>query len=163
MGTSEIDDQIISDVIKREGGLVDDPSDPGGRTFEGISERANPDLWRNGPPTDAQVRQRYEDKYVKGPGFDGIGDTKTRGFMVDWAVTSGPAIPIQALQRIVGVPSDGVMGPQTLTALTRMHPEDVLTHLVAERVKQIGRIVEKSPSQVKFLGGWLDRTLSFLF
>lgn len=155
-------DQIINDIIKREGPPTNDPTDKGGRTAYGISEKANPDAWKNGPPTAEQAKQIYLTKYVNGPGFDKIQDSKLQAQLVDMGVNSGPSIAIQKLQVIVGVPQDGKLGPATLQALASMSPTVVNTHLVIERVKLIGRIVSKNPSQVKFLNGWLDRALQFL-
>jgi lysozyme family protein len=37
-------DQAVTFVLEREGGLSDDPTDPGGLTNFGISQRAYPDL-----------------------------------------------------------------------------------------------------------------------
>ena len=36
--------QEIKHVLKREGGYVNDPDDPGGETKYGISKRAHPDV-----------------------------------------------------------------------------------------------------------------------
>lgn len=152
----------ISTVIKNEGGVSNVPGDSGGLTVEGISEKWNPDLFKNGLPTDAQVRAEYLKKYVQGPGFDKIPDQMVQSQLIDWGVNSGPGVAIQALQRIVGVTADGVLGPATLAAYSRMHPDDVNTSLVAERVKMIGRILTANPSQSKFASGWLSRAVEFL-
>jgi lysozyme family protein len=157
------DDQIISDIIRREGSSSNAAGDKGGRTVEGISEASNPDLFAGGhTPTDAQVRQRYEDRYIKGPHFDQIADEQLKSLLVDWGVTSGPAIAIQALQRLVGVPVDGALGPATLKAVGQQDPVKLVVKLVAERVKMIGRIVSKNPSQAKFAAGWLNRAVEWL-
>lgn len=155
-------DSIINGLLQREGGYVNDPADNGGRTIDGISEKANPDLWANGTPTPAQIRQRYIDRYVKGPGFDQIADTQLQAQLVDFGVNSGPAVAITKLQGILHVAQDGVLGPETLAAITTLHPEDICNSLVAARVRMIGQIVSKNPSQIKFLNGWLDRALQFL-
>lgn len=152
----------IDNVLKKEGGLSSNPADTGGNTFEGISQRWNPDLWKNGPPSDAAVRARYEAQYVKSPGFDQIPDKQLQAQLIDFGVNSGPAVAIQKLQRIVGVTEDGVLGPGTLAAMGKLHPEEVNNLVVAERVRLIGRIVSKNPSQLTFLNGWLDRALQFL-
>lgn len=161
--TSPTSDQIISDVIKREGGLSHDPADAGGLTYEGISRAANPDLFANGQlPSDSVVRQRYEEKYVMGPGFDQITDSKLKAQLIDFGVNSGPMIAIQALQRVVGVVPDGVLGPETLAAIAKLHPDDVNLGVAVERIRMIGRIVGKNPSQAKFVSGWLNRATEFI-
>ncbi len=151
------------DVLKREGGATatNDPLDPGGRTQYGISERSNPVVWADGKVTEEEARAIYQAKYITGPGFDNIADMKLRSLLVDYGVLSGPFIAIQALQRVVGVTPDGVIGPATLAALAA-HVGNVVNGMVAERVKMIGRIVVRNPSQVKYLNGWLNRCLEWL-
>lgn len=151
-------DSIISDVIHREGVESNNPADPGGRTKYGISERGNPDLWRNGPPTEAQARERYLQRYVVGPGFDKIPDAGLMAQLVDFGVNSGPQLAIQKLQGVLGVAQDGIIGPATLAAITPA----TNNLLVAARVRMIGKIVQKNTSQLTWLGGWLNRALEFL-
>lgn len=155
---------IISDVIKREGGatVTQNPNDQGGRTQYGISEKANPEAWADGKVTAEEARAIYESKYLKGPGFDKISDVKLQAQLVDFGVNSGPRIAIQKLQGVIGAAVDGVLGPHTLELLAKLNPRDVSNNLVAARVRMIGRIVQKNPSQLQFLYGWLDRALQFL-
>jgi lysozyme family protein len=158
-------DNINQDITREEkieGGLVNDPADPGGRTFMGISEKSNPDLWTNGPPSEPQVRARYLSRYVQGPGFDKVSDPTLQAQLIDFGVNSGPAIAIQKLQVILGVAVDGVLGPGSLQSLSRGNPRDINNRLVVARCKMIATLVQKNPSQLKFLGGWLDRALQFL-
>lgn len=155
-------DTIITNIINTEGGYVDNPADKGGPTAFGISEKSNPDAWKNGPPSEAQARQIYMQKYVIGPGFDKITDKQLQAQLVDFGVNSGPAIAIMKLQTILGTNVDGVLGPSTLQALSRIHPEEANNLLMAARIKMICRIVQKTPSQVQFLEGWIDRALQFL-
>jgi lysozyme family protein len=152
----------IDGVIKREGGLANDPLDKGGATFEGISQKANPEAWKNGPPTDAQVRAIYEAKYIKWPGFDKITDPQLQVQLIDFGINSGVQIAIQKLQEILGVKVDGQLGPMTLAALTTKDPKSINNQLVIARIKLIGRIVSKNPTQVRFVNSWLDRALQFL-
>ena len=153
---------IIDEIIQREGPPSNDPLDNGGRTAWGISERGNPEAWKNGPPTYAEARVIYESKYVKGPGFDKIDDLPLRNQLIDFGVTSGPALAILKLQSILEVDPDGKLGPKTLAALLLWDGDRLNNALVAARVSMIGRIVTKNPSQLKFLRGWLIRALSFL-
>lgn len=156
--------KIIDEIIFREtggdpkGGFTNNPADPGGRTIWGISERANPDLWKNGPPTRDQAVQRYYQRYVQAPRFDQITDPKLQSQMVDFGVTSGPTLAIQKLQEVVGAEPDGKLGPETLLRIT----PQTNNLLVAARIKMIGRLVQKRPSQLIYLSGWLNRSLEFL-
>ena len=156
--------KIIDGIITHEGGFVNDRSDKGGPTIFGISQNANPSAWKNGPPTEEEAREIYEQKYVKGPGFDKIPDTysRLRYQLVDFGVLSGPRLAIEKLQAILGVVVDGVLGVNTLAAVLEQDPKVINNKLVAERARMIGRIVSKNPAQAKFLAGWLNRTLDFI-
>lgn len=155
-------DQIITDIIRREGGstMTNDPSDKGGRTQYGIAEKSNPQAWADGKVTEAEARAIYERKYVKP--FAGITHPDLLAQLVDWGVTSGPVLVAQKLQQLVGAEVDGQIGPQTLTLVNNFDPRTLTNQLVAERVRMIGRIVKRDPSQLKYLNGWLERALSFI-
>jgi lysozyme family protein len=155
---------IIDAILLAEGGskMTDDPTDRGGRTQYGIAERSNPEAWADGRVTEEEARAIYLQKYIIKPGFHQINDDKVRHFLVDFAVNSGPGIAIQCLQRVVGSTPDGVLGPKTAERANSIEPRSLVTRLVIERVKMIGRIVSKNPSQVKYLNGWLNRILDFL-
>jgi lysozyme family protein len=157
------DHDIISDVLRREGATeTNDPLDGGGRTHYGISEVHEPEAWTDGTVTEAEAREIYHRKYVRGPGFDRIPDHALRAQLIDFGVNSGPMIAIMKLQAIVHADVDGVLGPQTLGLLAQMHPEAVSNELVKARMLMICRIVQKNPSQIKYLAGWASRILEFL-
>lgn len=155
-------DQIIDDVIEREGGYVNDPNDPGGRTIYGITERDFPGEWNNGPPSLERAKQVYAQKFVHTPGFDKIPDMDLAEQLIDYGVNSGPFIAIQKLQLVVGVPQDGVLGPATLDALAHMDSREVNNKVAGERIKMLGRIVTKNRNMLGDLNGWLTRATSFL-
>jgi lysozyme family protein len=159
-------DALITEVEHKEGDdkVTNDPADKGGRTQYGISEKSFPKAWEDGKVTEQEARDIYLNTFVIGPGFSRIpaSHSKVQTILIDWGVNSGPAIAIQHLQRLLMLPVDGVCGPGTLGALSAADPSLLAAKLVRERVKMIGRVVQKNPSQLKFLGGWLDRALSFL-
>ena len=99
---------------------------------------------------------------MKGPGFDKITDPHLQAQLVDFGVNSGPQLAIMKLQEILQVDVDGVLGPQTLAAVKGVTPDELNTLLAVSRIKMIGRIVQKNPSQLKFLSGWLNRAMEFL-
>lgn len=155
---------IISGVIAREGGakVTDDPLDRGGRTQFGISEASNPEAWKDGKVTEQEARDIYEAKYLILPGFNKIHDSRLMGQVVDFAVLSGPQLATMTLQSILGIPRDGVFGPVAALKTNQADPVQLNNRLMVERVKMIGRILARDPSQLKYASGWLDRILSFL-
>lgn len=162
MSQQDIQDDI-SKIIQTEGGLANNSADTGGRTFEGISEKSNPDLWKNGPPTPTQVRQRYMERFVIGPGYDKVNDAKLQYQLIDFGVNSGPAVATKRLQEVLGLPGDGVLGPTTLAAVNAADARTINNRLMGKRIEMIGRLVQQHPTQLSFLSGWLDRALSFLY
>jgi len=157
---------IIADILAREGGYVDDPHDRGGATNFGITQ-ATLAAWRNDPHADPktlgeeEAKQILQSQYMLKPGFDKLPPTLQEQ-MVDFGVHSGPMVAIRHLQAILGVEVDGILGPKTLAAIPNHDMRWLCQELVKSRVLMIGRIVAKSPSQAKFLNGWLTRVLSFL-
>lgn len=160
MATSQRIEEVIGQVMRREGGVVttNDPLDGGGRTQFGIAEVSNPVPWVDGKVTEEEARAIYLRKYVEWPKFNLITDPNLFAQLVDFGVTSGPQLAIMKLQAIVGVEVDGVLGPKTLTAIT----PSTNNELVKSRIKMIARLVKNNPSQLKFLEGWIGRALEFL-
>jgi lysozyme family protein len=158
-------DEVITQIELREGSaaVTHDPLDGGGRTQFGISETANPEAWSDGQVTEQEARAIYMQKYVIHPGFATL-PLLLQPLCIDWGVISGPQLVIMRLQKLLDVEVDGVLGPNTLAALPAF-PEGLIrltNKLVAERVRQVGKIVSKDPSQAKYVNGWLNRALEFL-
>ena len=154
---------VIDEILAREGPDTHDPIDRGGRTSRGISERAHPEAWADGSVSEAEARAIYETKYITGPGFDRVPFEPLRNQLIDFGVTSGPALATSKLQAILGVDIDGTLGPQTLTAIVHFEdPRRLNNLLVSSRIGMIGRLVTKSPAQMKFLNGWIARAISFM-
>lgn len=166
-------DEIIDGILQREGEgkppwLAKD--DLGGRTSWGISERAHPEMWRNGPPSRAQARALYLAMYVKP--FDwliGIHED-LRVAMIDDGVMSGGVLPgrdgslmaTKRLQAVLGVPIDGKVGPVTIAAVRSMSMRELLQKYCVERVLRLARLVVGNRAQATNLVGWLSRALLFL-
>lgn len=155
---------LIDDVIHREGDdkVTNDPKDKGGRTQYGISEKSHPDAWKDGKVTYEEARAIYEQKYLTGPGFDKIQDPKLQVLLVDYGVNSGPQLAIMELQKILKVDVDGKLGPKTLAAIEREEPRRLANKLALARIKMIGRIVKRDPSQLEYINGWLNRAGEFI-
>jgi lysozyme family protein len=80
----------------------------------------------------------------------------------DFAVLSGPQTAIRALQEVLGVTPDGVIGPRTIAAAVKADGRAVSNGLVKWRAMMLARICRRDPSQLVFLAGWLKRTLDFM-
>lgn len=167
---------IIADVIRSEGGYVDDPADRGGATKYGITIGTLGE-WRGRPVTKADVKaltveeaaEIYAARYVRGPGFDKLPES-VQAVLVDFGVTSGPARAIKTLHAVLTVAGfgpltiDGRIGPKTIAAAARAAEQmaELLPDACCdERAAFYVELVRRDPSQRKFLDGWLRRAASF--
>src|SRR5689334_6646940 len=118
-------------VIGHEGGLVDDPRDPGGLTRYGISKRAYP-----GEDIQNLTLERAKELYRRDYWAPIKGDELPNALglcLFDMAVNSGPAQAIRTLQRAIDVPVDGIIGPGTLGKALGLPAEILVTYFQAER------------------------------
>ena len=124
-------DYCVPFILELEGGYVNDPSDPGGETNFGISKASYPNL-DIANLTEAQASAiYYQDYWLKWQ--CGQMPAHLDLWYFNACVMSGGSEAVKLLQQLVGVPVDGVFGPQTLTALrsfdtTRYH-EYLTLHL----------------------------------
>lgn len=157
---------IVADILKREKGYVNNPADRGGATNFGITTHTYR-WWTKNPNadvrnlTEAVAREILTDIYLVKPRIVELPEP-VKSFMADWAVHSGPYMPIMAMQDILNVTVDGVIGAETLKAVHEADLSLLLRFLVRKRMLMIARIVQKSPIQAQFLVGWTERVLSFL-
>lgn len=161
--------EIISGIIKREGGYVDNAADRGGPTKFGITLKTLK-AFRGHAVTGYEVkalkeeeaRAIYHDEYLVKPKLDKINSSRLRAFAVDSAVQHGPGRAVRWLQEIVGAPADGILGPVSLAAINRLDPDTLYRKLVAERCRFYGKIITKDPSQAVFAAGWANRIAEFI-
>ena len=92
---------------------------------------------------------------------DEINNQALADILVDWLWCSGKwgiTIP----QRFLGVPEDGIVGPQTLQRLNNVNPNKFLMQIYNARVCFILNIIKKDPTQKRFERGWFNRLNDFL-
>lgn len=166
-------DDFAEFVLSWEGGFVNHPNDTGGATNMGVTIGT----WRNvGYDKDGDgdidikdlklltkedvidnvMRPYYWDKCLA----DYIKSKSVACIIVDWYWGSGRA-GIKKVQRLLGVPADGIIGNQTLAAINRQDPRTFFAAIKRERIAFFKNIVKKNPSQKVFLKGWLRR-LSYI-
>lgn len=110
--------EALQHVLKHEGGYIDHPDDPGGETNFGITvavARENGYLGDMRAIPMSVVESIYKRKYWDKVRADEMPES-VRFALFDYAVNSGPGAAIRALQRVLGVTDDGVLGPMTLAA-----------------------------------------------
>jgi lysozyme family protein len=118
-------------ILDVESGLVDDPSDPGGLTKFGISQRAYPNLNIRDLTIDgAKALYRHDywdrcscDKLPAGISF----------VLFDAAVNQGVTASIRMLQLSLNVQQDGVIGPATLSAAAAQMTPAIIAEMIARR------------------------------
>lgn len=152
-----------------EGGFSNRRSDRGGPTNQGVTLRTfrakfgadktvedlkkiTPEQWT------AIMKPEFWDK-CQG---DKIVSQSVAEIFCDWCINSGTD-KIRKVQFILGVKTDGIVGPKTLTALNSQDPKNLFNRIYVAREKHFYRLVELDPSQEVNLAGWLNRLKSFVF
>lgn len=107
-------DAAFARTIGHEGGYVDHPSDPGGRTKFGISQRAYPSIDVAALTLD-QARAIYHRDYWRAASCDSM-PARLGIELFDAAVNHGVRPAVRMMQRALGVADDGVVGPVTIAA-----------------------------------------------
>lgn len=168
-------DGMLDDILRREGGFVDDPDDRGGATNYGVTIGTLSNvLGREATAADVkaltpeQAREIYRRDYYKAPHIDELPGA-IQPFMFDAAVNHGPGGAAKLLQRALRaaghpVAVDGQIGPQTIAAAQDaygMRGNGLRDMLVDERRRYYERIIAGDPSQEKFRKGWMNRLAEF--
>lgn len=156
-------DSCLKEVLIHEGGYVNHPKDPGGRTNLGVTQSTYED-WIGYPVSEKimrgltidHVRALYKVRY-----WDAVrADDLPAGLDLcafDFAVNAGPARAARYLQRIVGAKEDGQIGPRTLSLVEQMVKALGANHVVMryqDDRRDYYRLLKTFPT---FGKGWLRR------
>jgi len=182
--------EIAQNIVRREGGFVNDPDDPGGATKHGVTigtmRRLGIDLNDDGDVDVDDVRRVDEDlavdlflkHYYFEPGIDELPneDMRLRASVFDMQVNAG-SNAVKILQRLVTrmgykTSVDGIIGPKTLKAV-KMAARDAPDHITdaygVARRNYYFRLADKRPKLRKFArtraggkGGWIKRAEEFI-
>lgn len=169
-------EQIIKNIIKREGGYVDHPNDRGGATKYGITGKAlvnylgrsvDKDDIKNISKKDAY--EIYYSRYYQRPKIDQL-PQDIQEIALDMSVNHGSRRAVIILQKTLNmlgvvVKIDGRIGPKTITAtqsaLALKGVVAVTCELIEERIRFYEYIVKRDETQRVFLAGWVNRAESF--
>jgi lysozyme family protein len=132
--------RCLEHVLKWEGGYVDHPKDPGGATNYGIT-RATLAKHRGRPVSKADVKELSigEAGQIYKPGYwDTVAaDDLMPGVDLvafDASVNSGPRRGAKWLQKALGVPADGKVGPVTISAAAKASAPEVVKRACKARM-----------------------------
>lgn len=164
---------IIPFIMKWEGGLSKNPNDyyakfpvdsSGYHTNKGIAWKVFSSVygsdanakkrWYNITPQDWAVfyKKNYWDK-MQG---DLIKSQRIADVLVNWAWGSGTSIPSKAIQRIVGVTPDGVIGAKTVKAINEGNEAQIFAKLQKANLDFFDNLTKK-PEYSMFKTGWDNR------
>ena len=154
-------EKAVSLVLKHEGGYVSDPDDPGGETKYGISKRSYPNLDIENL-TEEEAKKIYYEDYWKPNRYEEIEYEPLAVKLFDIAVNIGPRRANRLLQLALNdigelVDVDGIIGPQTLSAVNSVSGDFLLRAFVIEAGHYYIETALRVPRLRKFLYGWLFR------
>jgi lysozyme family protein len=149
-------------VLKHEGGYVHHKLDPGGRTCLGVTQlvweewcgrESNEKEMRSLTPE--MVAPLYRKKYWDKVNGDSLPDGLDYS-VFDFAVNSGPGRAAKFLQELIGIKTDGFIGPMTLAALNNKPIDELVKSYNAKRQS----FLEELPKFKTFGKGWSRRVVS---
>ena len=150
-------------VIKSEGGYVNDPHDHGGETNLGVTKKAWAE-YIGREVHDGEMKaltKEIVEPFYKRNYWDKCHCDELPGGLdyavFDFAVNAGPGRAAKFLQQAVGVTADGAIGPGTMAAVQRTDGALALANFKLAKEHFYHGLVERDPSQSKFLKGWLAR------
>ncbi len=178
---------LAEEIVAREGGFVNDPSDPGGATNHGVTihtlRRLGLDITRDAridtsdvrALTAAQAVDIYVEHYFRRPGIAALPDP-LQASVFDMYVNAG-ANAVKVLQRLLtdmgfACDPDGAIGPQTIRA-AQMAAEAAPHHLAdaygIARRNYYYALADHRPASRKYArrrdggkGGWITRAEEFI-
>ena len=178
---------LAHEIVRREGGFVNDPQDPGGATNHGVTihtmRRLGLDLNKDGAITSADVRRLtgaqaveiFIKHYFVEPRIAHL-PKPLQASVFDMYVNAG-SNAVKILQRLIrkfgfDCAVDGVIGPLTIAFTARAFdaaPDHLNDAYAIERRNYYFRLADKRPTSRKYArtcaggkGGWITRAEEFM-
>ncbi|WP_299687008.1 holin-associated N-acetylmuramidase [uncultured Tateyamaria sp.] len=180
-------EEIATEIVRREGGYVDDPDDPGGATNFGVTihtmRRLGLDLDRDGDVDAADVKRLsraqaidiFINHYFERPRIGELPQALHATVFDMYVNAGGNAIKIlQRLLTEMGHPCvvDGALGPQSIGAAHAAWdaaPGHIVDAYGIARRNYYFRIADRRPASRKYArtraggkGGWIKRAEEFI-
>jgi lysozyme family protein len=168
-------DKYSGKLLSFEGGYVNNPVDRGGPTKFGVIlstwKEYGYDLDKDGDIdiddlkqiTTADARNIAKKIFWDYFKADQIRNQSIAELIVDWGYNSGRTTVARRIQRILGLPLDGLVGPQTLKAINQVNQEKFFNAIKKDRKDFIDYLVRIDPEQKIFYQGWMNRINKFFF
>jgi lysozyme family protein len=164
--------KAIEHVFKHEGGFNDIKEDRGGATNWGISlvflKSVGKDIDGDGDVdwldikklTKDEAKELYYDNFWK-PLYERLPE-RLAIKVFDLGVNAGNGASHKVLQRALNLlgsnlVTDGVIGQNTITEVGKYPEVQILYAFCKMQLDFYNKIVEKNPSQAKFIKGWTNR------
>lgn len=162
-----MDNSIIHEILKKEGGFVNHPSDRGGATNFGITQKTL-ETYRKKPVSIKDVEKLskqeayniYEDMYINKPKFYLIDDPLLKELVIDSGVHSGTHRATVWLQEVAKVTADGIIGPITTVAVNSS--KSLFIPYFNKRMVFLAELITRDSKQAVFAHGWYNRLAYFL-
>lgn len=174
-------EDMTAEIVRREGGFVNDPDDPGGATNFGVTIHTLRAL--RGTATAADVKALteaeaiaiFKDQYFKRPKINQL-PAALQATVYDMQVNAG-GNAIKILQRLaaefgVKLAVDGVLGPKSIGAIEGLHSKAGTQFVDAYGIARRNyyfRIGDRRPASRKYCvtrrggkGGWITRAEEFI-
>jgi lysozyme family protein len=134
-------EKSLAELLKHEGGYVNHPSDPGGRTNLGVTQAVWED-WVDRLVTEDEMKALTPNKVAplyRELYWDRVkGDKLPSGVdycVFDAAVNSGASRAAKWLQTTVGAVADGAIGEQTLKQVLLTNPQMIIDKYCSIRLE----------------------------
>lgn len=157
----EIFDRVVEQVIKLEGGFVNDPKDPGGKTKYGISHKSFPYINIENL-TKEQAAGIYKKHYWDPhPFYKELKSAQVVLKLFLAGINMGQKYANICMQRAVRsfkyLDADGIIGEKSLEAINNIPYKELVPAFNSECAGRYRMLCAKNPTLKKFINGWLNR------
>lgn len=130
----------LKKVLKNEGGYANNPNDAGGETYKGISRKNHPTwtgwisidqikkahpkgfktILEHTPELQDKVKDFYKRRFWDELCLDTCSNQELANQAFDMAVNAGVKAGVKILQKVLGIPVDGILGNVTKKAIAKI-------------------------------------------